>query len=1003
MKQLIRFLILIGLITGGASSHQFATQGAAVMDHPYLFFDSGDLPNLITDANDPYHERYAIFQSIKGQVDAEGGSVAPTKGLPSYALVYQITGETAYAEAVRQGMLDLAGQTDWEIGERDREMAEKLTYYALAFDLTHDYLKTKSDFNTIRDKLALETFKMYEAASSDYNRDWANWWRTAYSQNHFHRNVGSMVLGALALKYEGDQLTDFNQNDVDAWITFSREVMAKNQAALDGIIDGSWFEGNMYEETTIGIDLPHPLYALKRVEGLDLIARSPWLQNVPKFWIYNMVPDEQARSRLTQYGDGGSSWWRQNGFLATLRLLAREYRDPYAQWAADRIVVTNGRQPYFAGMSYALAIVYEFFYFDESVASASPANAWPESWLAEDLGVAFMHSSWGKGGMHAALKTGAYGGRALFELTKSNYIWDGDKWKKANYPVGGSQGAYPQDMSLVTSHAHPDNNGIYIYANGVYLAPEAAGSGNKGSDGKQKDPWSRLTSSHNTIAVDGRGQVGEVDVHPSHGYDRVDFFESDGQISIFAPTANYDFALGDATRSYPRSLGLTEFQRHFLFLKPDYFVMFDTLDATSPKTYDWFLHIPDEVSFEGRWVKGRADDGNLLGVYVVSPQNYTMETGVRANKTAFRFVDPDEELHYFKLGVSGSREMRFITVLLPTTESEWADRPKVEKIDETSQYAGVQVTHSDGAVDVLLSGYHVAGMTTIGSFRMDGLVAAVRRTASGDLDSIYLVKGSRLVESGTTILSMDAAAHSFDASYSSSAVDVTGDGINGFRLYAPSAQSLTINGQPVSFTRDGDFIIYGSLSPTFADVPFDHPYHDEIEALYRAGYTAGCNIDPLMYCPERTMNRAESAVFVERGIHGADVLPIEPTVQIFADVPLGEWFTKWTTALWNDGYTAGCGIDPLMYCPLQGHTRAEGCVFYLRMLNGADYVPPAPSGIFTDVPVDTWYADWVEAAYNAGILPACSTDPLRACPADPLNRGLAAYMMVQANGLPTEQ
>jgi hypothetical protein len=191
--------------------------------------------------------------------------------------------------------------------------------------------------------------------------------------------------------------------------------------------------------------------------------------------------------------------------------------------------------------------------------------------------------------------------------------------------------------------------------------------------------------------------------------------------------------------------------------------------------------------------------------------------------------------------------------------------------------------------------------------------------------------------------------------------------------------------------------------PTFADVPFDHWAYETIETLYQDGYIAGCNTDPLMYCPEATMTRAESAVFVERGIHGAEFLPDDPTEQIFADVPLAEWFAKWATALWEDGYTAGCGTDPLIYCPLQGHTRAEGSVFFLRMMYGSDYVPPEPVGLFVDVPIEAWYADWGEAAYNAGIIPACQTEPdLLFCPEDPLDRAMAAYMMVQAKGLLTQ-
>jgi hypothetical protein len=193
---------------------------------------------------------------------------------------------------------------------------------------------------------------------------------------------------------------------------------------------------------------------------------------------------------------------------------------------------------------------------------------------------------------------------------------------------------------------------------------------------------------------------------------------------------------------------------------------------------------------------------------------------------------------------------------------------------------------------------------------------------------------------------------------------------------------------------------YDPRSGVFLDVPSDHWAHDEIETLYQEGYVAGCSSEPLMYCPEATMTRAESAVFVERGIHGTGHLPPEPSAVVFADVPLGEWFAKWASGLWEDGYTAGCGTDPLIYCPLQEHTRTEGTVFFLRMLHGAEYVPPDPVGLFTDVPVGFWGAKWIEAAYGAGLIPACETSPaLRFCPDAPLDRAMAAYMMVQAKGI----
>ena len=188
----------------------------------------------------------------------------------------------------------------------------------------------------------------------------------------------------------------------------------------------------------------------------------------------------------------------------------------------------------------------------------------------------------------------------------------------------------------------------------------------------------------------------------------------------------------------------------------------------------------------------------------------------------------------------------------------------------------------------------------------------------------------------------------------------------------------------------------------FAGVP-DHPDWPYVEALYQGGYIAGCSSSPPLYCPEDVMTRAEGAVFVERGIWGAGYVPPQPTASSFGDVDLGAWYAKWAEALWQDGYTAGCSQSPLLYCPLAEHNRAEGAVFYLRMLHGADYTPPAPSvQIFEDVPLSAWYAKWVNQAHSEGLLEPCSISPtLLYCPLDPLTRGQAARMMVRAKGLVT--
>lgn len=196
--------------------------------------------------------------------------------------------------------------------------------------------------------------------------------------------------------------------------------------------------------------------------------------------------------------------------------------------------------------------------------------------------------------------------------------------------------------------------------------------------------------------------------------------------------------------------------------------------------------------------------------------------------------------------------------------------------------------------------------------------------------------------------------------------------------------------------------------PTFADVPFDYWAYDYIESLWDNNFVAGCQSTPTrLYCPDTTLSRAEIAVFVVRGVHGAAYTPADPVSPPFTDVPLGQWYTKWVNQLKVDGYTAGCGSGN--YCPLSGHNRAEASVFFMRMYqNNPAYDPTTdPNGpfgvgnVFADMPLTYWGTKWAEAAYYYNLIEPCETIPaLKFCPTDPMTRATAAYMMVQAKGLP---
>ena len=168
------------------------------------------------------------------------------------------------------------------------------------------------------------------------------------------------------------------------------------------------------------------------------------------------------------------------------------------------------------------------------------------------------------------------------------------------------------------------------------------------------------------------------------------------------------------------------------------------------------------------------------------------------------------------------------------------------------------------------------------------------------------------------------------------------------------------------FPDGGSWAGSPTLSPTkgfsnspsvFEDVPSSYWAWSFIERLYRAGITGGCNLSPLRCCPEGIVNRAQMAVFLERGIHGSLYAPPDVGAGTgFADVPSTYWSAAWIKQLAADGITVGCGNGN--YCPEGSVNRAQMAVFLLKGIYGSSFAPPAVNGStgFIDVATTHWAA-----------------------------------------------
>ncbi len=118
------------------------------------------------------------------------------------------------------------------------------------------------------------------------------------------------------------------------------------------------------------------------------------------------------------------------------------------------------------------------------------------------------------------------------------------------------------------------------------------------------------------------------------------------------------------------------------------------------------------------------------------------------------------------------------------------------------------------------------------------------------------------------------------------------------------------------------------------------------------------------------------------------------TPSSFSDVYDLHWALTWIERLYNSGITTGCNTG--LYCPEAPVTRAQMAVFLIRATHGVSFVPPAPTGIFTDVPTTAWAANYIEQLYADGITTGCNPALMLYCPADSVTRAQMAAFLLRA-------
>ena len=150
---------------------------------------------------------------------------------------------------------------------------------------------------------------------------------------------------------------------------------------------------------------------------------------------------------------------------------------------------------------------------------------------------------------------------------------------------------------------------------------------------------------------------------------------------------------------------------------------------------------------------------------------------------------------------------------------------------------------------------------------------------------------------------------------------------------------------------------------SFADVDFEKWWLPHVERLAELEVTKGCRVDPLRFCPDRSVTRAQMATFLVRAF---DLESAEPAG--FTDTA-GNTHETDIDALAAARVTAGCATGPLRFCPERSVTRAEMATFLARALGLVEVPAPIeeePAAFpGAGVSVTAGRADWSSGYFQA--------------------------------------
>lgn len=571
---------------------------AAQAGHPHLLFTPQKIAVIRAQLGGPYK---AVWQVVQQRADLFTSAYPPSMdvagrqrsalgsdnwqmyvaaSLPYVASAYLMTGQSKYLDAAKQRSLAVCAYPHWG-RDNDLEAGYCLFGIAMVFDWLYADLD-RATRDTLRQTLLERGQRLYRMIPTSF---WTNW----ELQNHQWVALAGLAAAGFALTDDPKAGDEARQ-----WTSTCLRRFQQSDAELQP--DGSTQEGMTY--WSLGIDGMLKFWALaEHAQGQK--PSSSWWAQTGYYRLYLSLPRHAwtKTDKVVDFGDCLRYDWCGPDYL--IHRLAQINHDQYLQWFGNESQATSAADRFSASW---LNLVW----LDPTLSSIAPtlgSTPLPTLRYFKDMDVVSARSDWSGDESLLALKCG---------------------------PALGHRATQRFDHDPGAAHAHPDAAQFVFFAHGQWLLRD---------DGYRF----KSTENHNTLLIDGHGQLGENETDTSVRSQKGEWFgvlpqlraKSNPHVVSVRSTPHVDYIEADATEAYPKELGLKRFNRRLLFVKSDVVIVADDVQTTGVKDLELRYH-PEYPATVGAGALVSRGPRAALRIAAVDPDGATVTSSALPAKDYLR-------------------------------------------------------------------------------------------------------------------------------------------------------------------------------------------------------------------------------------------------------------------------------------------------------------------------------------------------------------------------------